>query len=41
MKTLDDALAPGKISGKRYTDWISGCGPPFAAFCLLRHTDLW
>jgi aryl-alcohol dehydrogenase-like predicted oxidoreductase len=28
MKTLDDALAPGKISGKRYTDWISGCGPP-------------
>ena len=26
MKTLDDALAPGKISGKRYTDWISSCG---------------
>jgi len=22
MKTLDDALAPGKISGKRYADWI-------------------
>jgi aryl-alcohol dehydrogenase-like predicted oxidoreductase len=22
MKTLDDALAPAKISGKRYTDWI-------------------
>ena len=34
MKTLDDALAPGKISGKRYADWISGYGrlrflPPF------------
>jgi aryl-alcohol dehydrogenase-like predicted oxidoreductase len=22
MKTLDDALAPGKVSGKRYADWI-------------------
>ncbi len=22
MKTLDDALAPGKISGNRYADWI-------------------
>ena len=22
MKSLDDALAPGKISGKRYADWI-------------------
>src|SRR6204780_5098227 len=22
MKTLDDPLAPGKISGKRYADWI-------------------
>jgi aryl-alcohol dehydrogenase-like predicted oxidoreductase len=22
MKTLDDALAPEKISGKRYADWI-------------------
>jgi aryl-alcohol dehydrogenase-like predicted oxidoreductase len=22
MKTLDEALAPGKVSGKRYADWI-------------------
>jgi len=22
MKVLDDALAPGKVSGKRYADWI-------------------
>jgi aryl-alcohol dehydrogenase-like predicted oxidoreductase len=22
MKTLDDALAPGKVSGQRYADWI-------------------
>jgi aryl-alcohol dehydrogenase-like predicted oxidoreductase len=22
MRTLDDALAPGKVSGKRYADWI-------------------
>jgi len=22
MKSLDDALAPGKVSGKRYADWI-------------------
>jgi aryl-alcohol dehydrogenase-like predicted oxidoreductase len=22
MKTLDDALALGKVSGKRYADWI-------------------
>ena len=22
MKILDDALAPGKVSGKRYADWI-------------------
>ena len=22
LKTLDDALAPGKVSGKRYADWI-------------------
>ena len=22
MKALDDALAPGKVSGKRYADWI-------------------
>jgi aryl-alcohol dehydrogenase-like predicted oxidoreductase len=23
MKTLDEALAPGKVSGKRYADWIT------------------
>jgi aryl-alcohol dehydrogenase-like predicted oxidoreductase len=22
IKILDDALAPGKVSGKRYADWI-------------------
>jgi hypothetical protein len=22
MKALDDALAPGKVSGKRYAEWI-------------------
>ena len=22
MKTLDDALAPGKVSGQRYADWM-------------------
>jgi aryl-alcohol dehydrogenase-like predicted oxidoreductase len=22
MKTLDEALAPGKVSGKRYPDWM-------------------
>jgi aryl-alcohol dehydrogenase-like predicted oxidoreductase len=22
MKVLDDALAPGKVSGRRYSDWI-------------------
>ena len=22
MKVLDDALAPGKVSGQRYADWI-------------------
>ena len=22
MKVLDDALAPGRVSGKRYADWI-------------------
>ena len=22
MKVLDDALAPGKVSGNRYADWI-------------------
>jgi aryl-alcohol dehydrogenase-like predicted oxidoreductase len=22
MKVLDDALTPGKVSGKRYADWI-------------------
>ena len=22
MKVLDDALAPGKVSGRRYADWI-------------------
>jgi aryl-alcohol dehydrogenase-like predicted oxidoreductase len=22
MKMLDDAMAPGKVSGKRYADWI-------------------
>jgi hypothetical protein len=22
IKVLDDALAPGRVSGKRYADWI-------------------
>jgi len=22
MNALDDAMAPGKVSGKRYADWI-------------------